>query len=231
MGPVSAVSLVDQVTVAVRRSIIHGDLTPGERFSISEIATRLGVSHIPVREALRRLESEGLVDLKPVKGAEVRPMNEADLAGIYGLRLAIEPALAARGAVMLTDAEITELVSMLDIYDSGADIDEEFAMHQAFHLRIMRPAASEWDLRILDHLSAANERYARLRFDIDDTDLQSELRRSHSALVDAVGSRSAVWVQAATVEHLKQNEQAILEVMRARDRDAERSQAVSATLG
>ena len=63
LHPITAVSLVDQATVQIRRSIIRGELKAGDRFSIIELANRLDISHIPVREALRRLESEGSVDL------------------------------------------------------------------------------------------------------------------------------------------------------------------------
>jgi DNA-binding GntR family transcriptional regulator len=220
LHPITAVSLVDQATVQIRRSIIRGELKAGDRFSIIELANRLDISHIPVREALRRLETEGLVDLKPVKGAEVRPMNEQDLAGIYGLRLAIEPGLAARGAVLLSPADIEELSAMLSIFDSEVDVDREFELHQYFHLKIITPAASEWDLRVLKHLWAANERYARLRFDTHDKPLQAELHELHAALVHAVTSRSPEWVHAATVEHLKQNEAAIVATMRRRKDDA-----------
>ena len=69
-------------------------------------------------------------------------MNEQDLAGIYRLRRAIEPGLAARGAVPSSPADIAELSAMLSIFDSEVDVDREVLdLHQYFHLNIITPAA------------------------------------------------------------------------------------------
>ena len=91
-------SAVDLVTAEIRRAVLTGALPPGEQFSIRELARQLGVSHIPIREALRRLEGQGLVILTQARSAAVAPLSEADVTAIYRLRLRIEPDLAGRSA-------------------------------------------------------------------------------------------------------------------------------------
>src|SRR6478735_9138438 len=88
-------SAVDLVTAEIRRAVLTGALAAGQQFSIRDLAAQLGVSHIPIREALRRLESQGLVILRQARSAEVASLTTADLEAIYRLRYLIEPPLAA----------------------------------------------------------------------------------------------------------------------------------------
>jgi DNA-binding GntR family transcriptional regulator len=78
--------MVDQVAKELRRSILSGDLRPGQTFSLRQIAGQLGVSFIPVREALRQLKAQGLVITRIGKSASVSPLAAEDLHGIYRLR-------------------------------------------------------------------------------------------------------------------------------------------------
>jgi DNA-binding GntR family transcriptional regulator len=101
--PVQAASVVDQVIKEIRRSILAGALRPGQEFSSRGIADGLGVSFIPVREALRRLEGQGLVVTQRGKSACVVPLTHQDLHGIYRLRHQIEPEIASRSCLLLKD--------------------------------------------------------------------------------------------------------------------------------
>ena len=90
LRPVAQESTVDRVTVELPRSILAGTLRPGEPFSITDISEQLGVSHIPVREALRRLEGQGLVQLRAGRSAIVAPLDEEELRSVYRLRRLLE---------------------------------------------------------------------------------------------------------------------------------------------
>src|SRR3954454_116297 len=109
--PIESRSVVEQVTAEIRRSILTGALAPGQEFSLREIASMLAVSFIPVREALRSLESEGLVVTRPGRSAIVSPLDRADLDGIYRLRHQLEPEIAARACTLLSDADLDRLVA------------------------------------------------------------------------------------------------------------------------
>ena len=88
-------SAVDLVTSEIRRAVLTGALPAGEQFSIRDLAAQLGVSHIPIREALRRLESQGLIVLRQARSASVAPLSTGDLAAIYRLRY-VDRAAAGR---------------------------------------------------------------------------------------------------------------------------------------
>jgi len=207
--PIETRSVVEQVTAELRRSILAGALEPGQEFSLREIAAMLNVSFIPVREALRSLEGEGLIVTRPGRSAMVAPLELADLHGIYRLRHQLEPEIAARACVMLSDEE-------LDVLDAQAaqfgrldlGIDEIYDAHRAFHMALLAPAATEWDIRTLTTLWRAAERYIRIGFGRLDPEPAEHGRREHAhhQLLDVFRTRKAKPVSAAMHEHLDHNE-------------------------
>ena len=94
--PIETLTAAEQVTKEIRRAILSGALRPEQEFSLRAIAAQLNVSFIPVREALRALEFEGLVISRPGRSAMVAPLSAEDLHSIYRLRRQIEPEIAAR---------------------------------------------------------------------------------------------------------------------------------------
>src|SRR6201996_7083934 len=134
---VSGDSTVDRVTAGVRRAVLRGALAPGRTFSTAELSTQLGVSHIPVREALRRLDAQGLVVLRPGRKAMISPLNRDELRAIFRLRQLIEPDLAARSVSMLRAGDLTHAERLLNDYIHGAqDIDELWESHHELHLAL-----------------------------------------------------------------------------------------------
>ncbi|MFI0938485.1 GntR family transcriptional regulator [Streptomyces sp. NPDC021020] len=207
--PITSRSVVEQATDELRRAILAGVLAPGEQYSLRELAGMLGISFIPIREALRSLESEGLVITRPGRSAVVTPLNLDDLHGIYRLRRSLEPEIAGRSCVLLSDEELDRLDAvatgfghrergMADIYDG----------HDAFHLALLAPAATAWDIRVLTTLWRAGERYIRIGFGRLDPDPGEHERRrqAHRDMVAAFRSRDPGTAAAATEAHLARNE-------------------------
>lgn len=136
----SSDSAVDRVTAEVRRAVLSGALPPGRTFSIAELSSQLGVSHIPVREALRRLDAQGLIVQRPGRRAMVSPLNREELRAIFRLRQQIEPDLAARSVSLLSKAELDRAADLLAAYLSGSDdIDQLWNFHHDLHMTLMRP--------------------------------------------------------------------------------------------
>src|SRR4051812_18233457 len=133
--PIEARSVVEQVTTELRRSILSGGLAPGQEFALREIAGMLGTSFIPVREALRSLESEGLVVTRPGRSAIVTPLDLDDLRGIYRLRRQLEPEIAARAAALLPDTELDRDAASFGDPEHG--IDEIYEAHHRFHMALL----------------------------------------------------------------------------------------------
>lgn len=206
------VSAVDLVTVEVRRSILHGALAPGQRFSVAELARQMGISHIPVREALRRLEGQGLIQLQHARSAVVVPLSIDDMRGIYNLRQLIEPELAARAAALHSAEQVTTLASLIEAFEDD-DAEAVWQAHQRFHLTLVEPAASAWDLRTLDQLWAAAERYTRLVFDFAEIAVSERDRREriHTTILDAVRAGDSAATRDAVRSHLAENEAELVE--------------------
>src|SRR4051794_9229665 len=162
--PIEPASIPDRVTAELRRSILRGDLAPGQTFSLREIAGRLGVSFIPVREALRNLEGEGLVVMHPGRSAMVAPLDLDDLHAIYRLRRTLEPELARRSCLLVSDEELTRLRAQATGFgEEHRSMDDIYEGHLAFHLALFAPAATAWDERILLTLWRAAGRALRIR--------------------------------------------------------------------
>jgi DNA-binding GntR family transcriptional regulator len=204
---------VDRVTIEVRRSILAGLLPPGKPFSITEISEQLGVSHIPVREALRRLEGQGLVQLRAGRSAIVAPLDEEELRSVYRLRRLIESDLAARSVKKLAESDFEQMGRAIEAYFAPhPQPDDVLAHHHEFHVALLRPAATEWDMRILGLLWDTSERYVRLVFSnmILDTERAKSLGRSHQDIVEAARAGSPDRLRRTIRDHLDTNESAIL---------------------
>ena len=188
-------SAVDRVAAEIRRAVLSGVLPPGRKFSIAELSVQFGVSHIPVREALRRLEAQGLIVLRPGRSAMVSPLDRDELRAIFRLRQLLEPDLAARSCAFLTDEDF-------DLWN----------LHHDLHMVYLRPAATEWDLRILVQLWNACDRYTRVVFDTYAVTPQDRAKRemAHRALFAAARSGSPAEIRRAVSEHLSDNEAACL---------------------
>ena len=207
----SNLSAVDLVTAEIRRAVLTGALPPGGQFSIRELARQLGVSHIPIREALRRLEGQGLVVLSQSRSAAVAPLSTEDLAAIYRLRLRIEPDLAGRSAGLGDAAWVRQLARALE-ESRHEDPDRAWQGHYDFHQRLVTPAASSWDLRLLQTLWTAAERYTLLVFDplvVDDDERERRYVR-HRRLFDRAEAGDPLGLEGELTRHLEGNEREIL---------------------
>ncbi len=205
-------SAVDLVTVEIRRAVLTGTLAPGEQFSIRDLAEQLGVSHIPIREALRRLESQGLILLPQARSASVAPLSVADLDAIYRLRYLVELPLAGASAGQRSASEVDRLNSLLEL-SRDHDPDISWQAHYDFHEALVHPAANEWDGRILHTLWVAAERYTHLVFDPTQITEAERTRRyeTHRVLRDAAVGDDATAMSEALHLHLVSNEVRIRE--------------------
>src|ERR1700759_5823417 len=102
-------SIVEMAAQELRRAIVEAALPPGSAMPIAELSSRLAVSHIPIREALKRLESEGLVQLPRGRGATVTERSRPDLADVLHVRALVEGELAATAVPRYTPADLETL--------------------------------------------------------------------------------------------------------------------------
>lgn len=208
--PIESLSMSDRVTAELRRSILSGTLAPGQSFSLRDIAAMLDVSFIPVREALRNLEAEGLVITRPGKSATVTPLDLDDLHAIYRIRLVLEPEIAGRACRLISDAELDRLAGLAAGF-AAPDLSMEamYETHHEFHLGLFAPVLTSWDERMLTTLWRAAERYIRIAFGRLDPDPNEHIRRrdAHALLVERFRLRDPIAAADATREHLAHNEE------------------------
>jgi DNA-binding GntR family transcriptional regulator len=132
--------LSDEVAARLRADIMTGTLRPGTFIRLDETAAALGVSITPVREALRTLRGEGMVQLEPHRGHVVVPLTRGDIEDIFWLQATIAKGLARTAAERITEAEIEELERLngdlagaVDRHDPEEVVAAEFAFHRAFN--------------------------------------------------------------------------------------------------
>jgi DNA-binding GntR family transcriptional regulator len=207
--PIETRSLSEQVTNEIRRSILAGALPPGQGLSLRKLADQLDVSFIPVRDALRVLEAEGLVVNPPGRSASVAPLDLEEFHAIYRVRRVLEPDLARRAVPRLTDAELDRFhQAAAEFGGAERSMDDIYDDHRAFHLALLAPAASPWDIRILTMSERASERYVRIGFGRLDPDPGEHDRRreAHQLLVEEFRKRDPEIAAQALDEHLAHNE-------------------------
>lgn len=132
--------LSDEVAGHLRVRIMSGLLRPGTFIRLDETAAELGVSITPVREALRTLRGEGMVQLEPHRGHVVSPLTRDDIEDIFWLQAVIAAQLARSAAERITDEQIAELEQLagaaadaIERHDTDAVIESEFAFHRTFN--------------------------------------------------------------------------------------------------
>ena len=156
--------LPDQLFTEARERILSGRLPADAPIRQDALALELGVSKIPLREALARLESEGLVVSHPNRGFIVRPLSRADAEDVFDLRLRIEPHACVLGALeadaAAQDAARTAFAALdIALRNGLADVGRR---NREFHLALVRPSGRGVTIETVDRLLALSERYVRV---------------------------------------------------------------------
>jgi DNA-binding GntR family transcriptional regulator len=158
-------TMVDGITERLRQAIITGSIRPGERIRVADLERKFGVSHIPIREALRRLQSEGFVEISPRRTTIAAGVDLGDLANIYDLRRIIEVEIGRRAVSRMAKSDIETVRRALVSFQAVANDPssaEFWERHRNFHSALLAPAANPTVKRVLDHLWQSSERYVRL---------------------------------------------------------------------
>jgi DNA-binding GntR family transcriptional regulator len=225
---ISRPSSVDLVEERLRVDIIRGRIAPGERIYPNEVARRLGVSHIPVREAIRRLETQGLVMTTPQRATQAADIGLEDLAGLYRLRRIIEVAVAEQSTAILTGDDVHRVQDALRGLKSHADAPYSvtaWKAHREFHWSILAPAGNEWTRRIMEQLWQGVERYVSLAESVlgDFSRIeQTEIAmREHEGLADAFAEGDGALLARRLEDHLSATHADVVRAVQAMQREGD----------
>jgi DNA-binding GntR family transcriptional regulator len=154
-------TLAEKAFETLHTAIITGRLRPGTRLPIEELAERLEMSPMPIREAVRRLDAAGLVENIPHRGARVTGLSITDLAEVYEARLALEVPAIRHAAERFTPAhEAQARVCLATLHRMSDDTSAATsAAHEEFHFALYQAADSAWLLRLIKPVWETSERY------------------------------------------------------------------------
>jgi DNA-binding GntR family transcriptional regulator len=207
-------SIVEAATARIRDEIMSGRIRPGDRIRLDTMKELLGVSHIPIREALRRLEGERLVENIPQRGTIATPLSMEEAAEIYDLRKIIEPAVAARALPVGRD----RLRELSDVLEEMEAITEEWhspdfaILHRRFHWLILEGGANRTIEQVLRQLWQTSQRY--IIFGMTSVKRnESTVAAQHRRILNAVKRGDGERVARVIKAHLEHTESATREAM------------------
>ncbi|MCI6859026.1 MAG: GntR family transcriptional regulator [Eubacterium sp.] len=203
--------LRDVVFNTLRQAIITGEFAPGERLMEISLANRLGVSRTPVREAIRKLELEGLVIMIPRKGAQVARITEKNLRDVIEIRTVLEEFAAGLACERITADGIAQLKNVhqqfIKSVENG-DILDIVDKDELFHDTIFRATDNNRLLSIINNL---REQFYRFRMEyVKDIRQRSKLVEEHRELLDAISSRDSARAKDLMHTHLLNQQQEVI---------------------
>jgi DNA-binding GntR family transcriptional regulator len=216
MKPVATESTVDAVVEELRNAILTGEMPPGAPISFRALQDGLGISHIPIREALRRLEVEGLVIVPHRRTPVVTGVAMEELSALYELRRMVEVAtarLAVERALPADRERVREAFARFEAAAGDPDSRDYWERHNELHWALIARGANVWTQRVLDPLWRAGQRYVRLF--VTRYGSAADALSMHRELVTAYETGDADRFGAALVEHFARTERVVREGYRA----------------
>ena len=183
----------------LRQAILKGELKPGERLMEIALAEKLGVSRTPIREAMRKLELEGLVVMIPRRGAQVANITEKDLND-------------------MTDADIRKLEQAAEVFQTSTAEGDLVKMAEAdvnFHEVIYEAADNKRLMQVLNNLREQIYRY-RVEY-LKEDESRNRLVKEHEKITRAIKERDVKAAQELSFEHLENQRMGIIQAIRAEE--------------
>lgn len=190
--PLRRQTLASMTLDSLRDRILRGHFPEGEPLRQDAIADELGVSRIPVREALRQLESEGLVTFQPHRGAVVSTLSLEEIMELFELRAELESDVLRRAVPMMTADDDARAKVILEAYEAAlasGEVARWGELNWQFHSALYAPSKRHYTLNLLGKLHQHAERYLRMQLAL--THGESRARNEHRAIAVAARKRDA----------------------------------------
>lgn len=208
--------LRDVVFNTLRDAILTGKLVPGERLMENQLAEKLGVSRTPVREALRMLELENLVELVPRKGAQVLDMSEKDIVNILEVRSALEGLATSVACKKMTKEDLQQLKNMEVDFEKAVaenDVEHFVDIDEDFHDLIFAATENDKLINIFRNLRIQLYRYRMAQAKNNETSM-STIVAHHRSIIRAIENHDGEEGASIAQSHIKYQTESILRFVR-----------------
>lgn len=222
--PIARVTLHDELVARLRDLIIEGELAPGARVAERNLCERFGVSRTPLREALKVLASEGLLDLLPNRGAIVAHLTPADLDEMFPVMGALEALAGELACSRITDEQIAEIRALhyqMVLHYTRKELPQYFRLNQRIHELIMDAAGNATLTRM--YLGLAG-RIRRARYVANMSKARwDQAVEEHEAILLALSHRDAARLSRILKQHLQNKVETVKESLEATDANLSRT--------
>ncbi|MBS0449838.1 MAG: GntR family transcriptional regulator [Proteobacteria bacterium] len=213
---ISRLALHDQVASRLRTMLIEGHIAPGAKLNERELCEQLRVSRTPLREAIKLLAAEGLVDLLPNRGAVAVKLTEADVVNTFELLATLEGLSGELAAQRITDAELAELralhYEMLACF-ARRDLSGYYRINARIHAAINDAAKNPV---LTSTYRSINARVQSLRFRTNQDEAKwAGAVAEHGRMIDALTEHDPAAMRQVLIEHLNRKRDTVLELLRA----------------
>ena len=203
--------LRDVVFNTLRQAILTGEIAPGERLMEVHLAEKLGVSRTPIREAIRKLELEGLVLMIPRRGAVVAEITEKSLRDVLEVRRSLDALSVELACDRITEAEKEELTKACDAFEKATATKNPKKIAQAdvaFHDIIVRATGN---MRLMQLINNLSEQMYRYRFEyIKDESTHEQLIAEHRILLNCIENKDKATAAKTAKLHIDNQENSII---------------------
>lgn len=207
--------LRDVVFHTLRQAILRGELKPGERLMEIQLANKLGVSRTPIREAIRKLELEGLVLMIPRKGAEVAEITEKNMRDVLEVRKALEELAVQLTCDKITAEQIAELKEAARVFEEVLDSGDITRIAEAdvgFHDIIYMATDNQRLIQLLNNLREQMYRY-RTEY-LKRKEFHPQLLTEHQRLIEMIEQHDKVNASLVTSQHIDNQVDAVIDIIR-----------------
>jgi DNA-binding GntR family transcriptional regulator len=187
----------------LRRAILAGEIGPGEWIRQEEVAERLGSSRLPVREALRILEAEGLTEHERHRGARVPSLSMHEVDVMYRMREQLEQLAIAESIPQLSGADVARMEAVQERIEAGTDVTTFLELDREFHLASYTGCRIEQLTGTVVRLWNATAHYRRAYVQLSGPGRQWVINAEHRLLLDAIERRDVVDAERSIAGHIR----------------------------